>query len=327
MKTVSSSRSYAVPALAAMTLFWGYNWVVMKVALRYSGAWFFAAVRSGLAGALLLILVLVLRRRLRTGNVLLTVVVGLVGGAGSSGLGMWALESGGAGKTSVLVFTMPLWLLILSWLVLGEKIRGLQWLCVALGVAGLCFFLEPWSMGGTLLSKLLGIGCGVCSAVSAISCKILVERDKADILSLTMWQMLLGAIPLAVVTVVHQPVAPVWSGAFVGTLLYNVVLANAAGTLLWLYALRALPAGSAGLATLGAPVVGVVAAWIQLGERADSYEVAGMVLVLLTLFVLSVSRFVGGRQRSRQEVLEPALAPAKHPHETEAPSRKGSAHG
>jgi drug/metabolite transporter (DMT)-like permease len=326
VKTASRSPALAVPALSGMTLFWGYNWVVMKVALRYSGAWFFAAVRSGLAGIVLLLVVLVLRRPLKTGSLLLTALVGLVGGAGASGLGMWALESGGAGKTSVLVYTMPLWLLVMSWLLLSEKIRGLQWVCVGFGVVGLFFFIEPWSMGGTLLSKLLGIGCGVCSAVSAILCKILMERHHADLLSLGMWQMLIGAIPLAVVTIVHQPVAPVWSATFVGTLLYNVVLANAAGTFLWLYSLKVLPAGAAGLATLGAPVIGVVAAWIQLGERADGYEVAGMVLVMLALFVLTLSRFFGGEQRGREQVLEPVLAPVNPPSEAET-SRKGSADG
>ena len=61
---------------------------------------------------------------------------------------MWALESGGAGKTSVLTYTMPFWLLLLAWAFLGERLRGVQWLAVALALAGLVLVLEPVAPAG-----------------------------------------------------------------------------------------------------------------------------------------------------------------------------------
>jgi drug/metabolite transporter (DMT)-like permease len=45
---------------------------------------------------------------------------------GSVGFSTWALESGAAGKTAVLVYTMPFWVLLLAWPILAERIRGLQ---------------------------------------------------------------------------------------------------------------------------------------------------------------------------------------------------------
>jgi drug/metabolite transporter (DMT)-like permease len=136
-------------ALAVAGLIYGYNWVVMKTALRYVDASVFAALRVFLGAVLLFLLLAVLRRSLRPTNPALTLVVGLFGMTGSIGLSLWALESGGAGKTSVLVYTMPMWLLLMSWVILGERVRGLQWLSVALALAGLVFVLSPWSAGGT----------------------------------------------------------------------------------------------------------------------------------------------------------------------------------
>ena len=48
-----------------------------------------------------------------------------------------ALAGGGAGRTSVLVFTMPFWTMLMAWPVLHERVRGTQWLAVA-------FALSAW---------------------------------------------------------------------------------------------------------------------------------------------------------------------------------------
>ncbi len=39
---------------------------------------------------------------------------------------MWALEAGGTGKTAILVYTMPFWVLIMAWPFLSERITGLN---------------------------------------------------------------------------------------------------------------------------------------------------------------------------------------------------------
>jgi drug/metabolite transporter (DMT)-like permease len=78
---------------------------------------------------------------------------------------------------------------------------------------------------------------------------------------------------------------PVWSSTFIWTLAYNVVLANALAWFLWLYALRVLSAGRAGIGTLAIPVIGVAAAALQLGERVSPLEAAGMVLIVGALAV------------------------------------------
>jgi drug/metabolite transporter (DMT)-like permease len=138
-------------ALGIAGLLYGYNWVVMKTALRYTDPSVFAAMRVFFGALLLFVLLVGLRRSLRPANTALTLVIGLFGMTGAIGLSIWALESGGAGKTSVLVYTMPMWLLLMSWVILGERIRGLQWLSVSLALIGLLFVLSPWSAGGTPL--------------------------------------------------------------------------------------------------------------------------------------------------------------------------------
>ncbi len=300
-------------ALAVAGLIYGYNWVVMKTALRYADASVFAAMRVFFGAVLLFLLLAVLRRSMRPTNSALTLVVGLFGMTGSIGLALWALESGGAGKTSVLVYTMPMWLLLMSWVILGERVRGLQWLSVGLALAGLVFVLSPWSAGGTPMSNILGIAAGVCSAASSVAAKILCRDREVDLLGLNAWQMLFGSIPLVVIALLTAESGPVWTGTFVAALLYNVVLVCAVALLLWFYTLRQLPAGTAGLGRLIAPVVGVVASWIQLGERPDRYELIGMVLIIAGLASLAIWQMARDRKTPRSESRPPIVLAEEPP--------------
>jgi drug/metabolite transporter (DMT)-like permease len=132
-----------------------------------------------------------------------------------------------------------------------------------------------------------------------VAAKILCRDKKVDLLGLNAWQMLFGAIPLVVIAFLTADSGPEWTGTFVAALLYNVVFVCAVALLLWFYTLRHLPAGTAGLGRLLAPVVGVVASWIQLGERPDRYELIGMVLILIGLASLAVWQIVSDRRAPR----------------------------
>jgi drug/metabolite transporter (DMT)-like permease len=287
-------RELGALALALLALIWGYNWVVMKVGLEYSQPFTFAALRTLLGALSLFLLLAVLRRPLRPTAVAWTVVIGLLQTTGFVGLIMWALETGGAGKTSVLTYTMPFWLLLLAWVFLGERLGGVQWLAVALAFAGLVLVLSPWSLQGTL-SSLLAVAAGLSWAASAVAVKLLQRRRHVDLLSLTTWQMLYGALPLVAIAALTYSGPPVWSETFIWALVYNALLGNALAWFLWLYALRTLSAGAAGIGTLAIPVIGVASAWLQLGERPTLIEAAGMALILGGLAVVTTRGVLAGR--------------------------------
>ena len=88
-----------------------------------------------------------------------------------------------------------------------------------------------------------------------------------------------------------------------------MLLANVVAWVLWLYALRALTAGAAGLGTLAIPVVGVLAAWLQLGERPGVVEAAGMALIVSALAVLAVRGIVASRREPAAASEAPAVQP------------------
>jgi len=104
-----------------------------------------------------------------------------------------------------------------------------------------------------------------------------------DLLSFTAWQMLLGGIPLILAAYIVESPPITWSTSFIAALIYSVILGNAISWFLWFYGLSRLPAGMMGLGTIAAPVVGMSAAWVQLGEKPSFHEMGGMMLILIAL--------------------------------------------
>lgn len=298
----------ALAALAAQSIFLGYNWVVMKIGLQYSDAWPFTALRTGLGAAALFIVLVVLRRPLRPTQLLRTFLLGLLQTTGMIGLLMWALETGAAGRVSALVYTMPVWALVFAWIFLGERIAGLQWVASVLALAGLVLVLDPLHLAGTWQSKVLAIASGVAWAASAVVAKWINRHGAVDVINLTAWQMLYGTVPLIVIALL-VPSRPIeWSGAFVGALAYNVIPATAVSWVLWLFILKALPTGVAGISTLATPVIGIAAAALQLGERVSGMEAAGMTCIVGALFALALRNLP--RKRREQRAVE-AAAPGR----------------
>jgi drug/metabolite transporter (DMT)-like permease len=302
--TTRRTRRLGVLALAVIAPLWGYSWVVSKVALEYSEPFTFAALISALGGLCLFAVLVVTRRPLRPPPLGWAALIGLLQTTLFNGMATAALTVGGAGKVSVLAYTMPFWLLTLAWLFLGERLRGLQWPAVGLAFAGLILVVRPWDIGGAL-SGVLACGAGLAWAGSALLVKLLQRRTPCDALSLTAWQMTLGSVPLIAVAVLVEGAAPEWTGAFIACLVYSVLLANAVCWTLWISALRALPAGAAGMGTLAVPVVGVVTAWVQLGEAPAAVEGLGMALIIAALAVLAATGIRAGGAGGE----EPALLP------------------
>lgn len=186
-------------ALIALCAVWGYTWVILKEGVRYADPWDYAALRT-LPGALLLFAIAALRgEKLALQSPRHVFILGLWQTTGFNALVSLALVSGAAGKTAVLVYTMPFWTLLFAWPALGERIRGLQWLAVALSAAGMLLVLEPWSLGGSALANALAVLTGVSWAVAAV----LTRRWRAHLggtgtIALTAWQMLLGSLVLVV---------------------------------------------------------------------------------------------------------------------------------
>jgi drug/metabolite transporter (DMT)-like permease len=300
------TRSGYLPflALTLLAVVWGYNWVVMKVALEYCDPFLFSAIRIVLVGLVLLAFVALRRGSLGPSVPWRLTAAFALFQTSAAGLSVWALYIGSAGKTSVLTYTMPFWLLMMAWPVLNERIQGLQWLVVGLALAGLILVLEPWNLSG-LAAGLLAVAGGICWAIASVMFKVIRRHHEVDLLPFTGWQTLIGSIPLIIAAAFTADQAPTWNASLVTALVYNILLAGVVCFVAWIYVLKSLRAGTAGLSSLAIPVVGVLAAWVQLGERPGTLEAVGMGLIVAALAVLTFNGLRSGREALPSEAVDP----------------------
>ncbi|MBN8481090.1 MAG: EamA family transporter [Xanthomonadales bacterium] len=258
----------------------------MKEVLQHAGPIGFLAWRAGLATLVLFVMLVVRREPLRPPPLGPTALIGVLQIALFGLLIQWALVEGGAGRTALLTYTMPFWLLVLARFTLGERMARVQWACIALAAIGLLLVIEPWRGLGGVASTAMALAAGICWALAVVVSKRLFARAGTVVtpLSLTTWQMLCGALVLVAVAAI-VPERPIdWSAAFVGALAYNALLASSLAWLLWTWVVQQLPAGIAGLTSLAIPVCGVLFAWALLGEQPSLVEGVGIVLVAAALF-------------------------------------------
>lgn len=274
-----------------MVVIWGYSWPVMAIALRHAHPFDFASWRVGLGSVFLFLLVTVLGKPLGLPGYRMAIVLGITQVAGFVALSHFALLEAGPGKTSVLVFTMPFWMIVFAHFVIGERMRGAQWFAVAIAFAGLVLIVAPWNLS-SLLGSLLAVGGGAVWAMSAVISKRWPTR--ADPLTFTAWQLFFGFLMLLALAhaIPHEPIR--WTGEFLWALAFSTLGATAMGWALWTYVLSHTPAGIAGLNSLGIPVIAVLASWVHLGERPPPLELAGMLAIGVALGLLA---FLGLRRQ------------------------------
>ena len=285
-----SSSNFDRTGLALMfttIVVWAGSWIAMKSLVPYIGAFQVVTARYLIGAAVLFILLIVLRRPLGMTPWKLTVLTGLTQTAAFQTLVQLALIHGGVGKVSVLAYTMPFWVILFAWGILGERPTARHGVAIALAAAGLVCFLEPWAGMGDWLSVILAVAGGLCWGLGTVLSKRMFNLHAPDLMTFTTWQMLLGGL-MTLPAAIWIPQAPVvWGWQLAAGLFYSGLLATAAGWMLWLSVVRRLPASIAGLASLGVPMMAVLLAWLLMGERPTSTELVGMVLIMTGLLVVS----------------------------------------
>ena len=274
-----NSRRAAYVALAVLTLVWGFNWIVMKAALMHAHPLAFNVHRTGIAVAVLFAALAARGGRILPHSWPAVLVTGFFQTAINFGATTLAVAGGGAGRTSVLVFTMPFWTLLLAWPVLHERIRTAQAVAIGFALAGLVLVVAPWSWQGDLTPKLWAVLSGFGWGAGTIAMKYFQRDPKFDMLSFITWQMALGVLPLTLLPWLFDVPATQWTLAQAGLLFIVGVIATAGGFLAWMEILRWLPAGTASLNMFAVPVIALLSSMAVYGERLAGNEWVGIALI------------------------------------------------
>jgi probable blue pigment (indigoidine) exporter len=272
--------------LAVASVGWGLNFPIMKHLLT---EWPPLSSRglSGLVGAAalaMIALVLVRRQRLVVPRpmwlrLLLVSTLSIGGWIAFMGLALLWLS---ASEAAVLGISIPVWVALLAWPILGERLSLLRAFSLLVSLVGIAVLLGGNGIEASV-EKLPGIACALAGAVCTGLGTVLTKHFPLSMppLSLAAWQVGLGCLPIAVIGLaVEHPQLAALSSIGWASMIYMTLIQFCLCYVCWFAALARLPAATASIGTLLVPVVGVLAAAAMLHEPLGLRELAALVITL-----------------------------------------------
>lgn len=280
----------AAAMMVGLTLSWGLNYVAAKISYAGYDPVFLSIARSVIGGLLVLAWCRWRGIALLTsdGTLFAGALVGLLFGIEFLFLYV-GLEHTTVVRNTLLVNTMPFWMLIGGHFLLGEHFTARRLVGLVLAFAGLIAIFSDKLGGGddaTLTGDLLSLGAGVAWACT----NIVIKRSKLTTASaekLLLYQLAGAAIVgAAVLPFAGPPVRAFLLGPTLA-LLFQAVYVVAFTYVLWFWLLRRYPASSLSSFTFLTPAFGVLCGGIFLGEPLTPRIFIALGLIAAGLIVVN----------------------------------------
>ncbi|MBP1153323.1 MULTISPECIES: DMT family transporter [unclassified Paenibacillus] len=283
--------------IVILCLIWGFNWVVMKQANTVFPPVLFAGYRFGLGAAVLLIFYVYKRVPLPDKKDWKWIIAcGLLHTTYFNIAIQLALNDMSAGLTSVLTYSMPLWLTVMAhYWIPGERLTLAKTAGVILGIAGLFLTLDV-HLGGGYSVFFLALSSGVTWAVSTVIMKRKLVH--CDNMQFTTWQMAVGAAGLFLYSFLFEHTESDWGIMPVLYIVFAGVVASAFAFILWYRILSTLEASKASVSLLMVPVVGVLSGVLVLNESLKPATLGGIVCILAGVWLVNSRK--GERRRKNR---------------------------
>ena len=286
-------KNYAVDALLLSTvLIWGFNYAIVKMTFRYFHPIAFNAVRFTVSSAAMF-LVLKMRGeglRIAAHDIRQILWLGFIANAFYQFLFVLGLARTGAGNGALIMALSPVFAFLIGVATGRERFSRGVLIGIIMSLAGVAaivaFGSEGISFAGSWRGDLLMMAASICWGwQSAESTRLL---GKYGPIRLTVATMIAGTammVPMSLPWIIAQPwpsIAPIaWLG-----LGYSALLSIAYGYFVWAHALNTIGVARTSVFNNLTPIVALLAGWLLLGENPVASQMAGVVLVLVGVFIV-----------------------------------------
>ncbi|OGT37246.1 MAG: hypothetical protein A3F12_06680 [Gammaproteobacteria bacterium RIFCSPHIGHO2_12_FULL_38_14] len=205
---------------------WGLSWPINKIGLSYMSPLWYTATRLIVGTTTMMAVVMAVKKFAlpQKKDYPLIIIIGLLQISIYILLTNVGLTYLPAGRSSLLAYTTPLWIMPAATLFFNEKAGRLRWLGFILGVGGLVILLSPWEMNWSDRHVIFGTAmlllASLCWAISMI-CARYMHWNKSP-LELIPWQLLIGTIPIVLFAWIKEPSLTIhWSPILILSLIYT----------------------------------------------------------------------------------------------------------
>ena len=277
--------------LGALTLVWGTNWPLFRIALDELPVLTFRTLVLSTAAIVLTVILLVRRENFAVPRDKWPALIL----ASAMNIGIWNVATSLAvlyipsGHASVLAYTMPLWVAVLGFVVFGQKLTGRLLAALAIGAGAVAALMIPnfQSYATAPLGLFWGLLAGFCWAIGTFVVKRTSWPGMG--LSLTFWQILITLPPVALGALIFDGLPTRWpSTPVLIATIYTGAIPMALGTIAWFTLVKLLPAQVAALSSIAIPIVAIVSGILILHEPLSALQAVAIGSTVLSLWLALV---------------------------------------
>lgn len=301
-----------------VVVLWGVNFIFIDFGLRDWPPLLLVAARFTFV-----VLPAIFFVRFPRGSFRRILLIGVFMSAGQFGLLYTAMFLGlPAGLASIVIQIQAAFTVLVAALVLREVPRRRQVIGILIGLSGLCIIGLSLQASVPMVAFLVALGASLSWAIGNVLARGVKEGTNG--VQMTVWSALVVPVPmLGLAFLVNGPAEvvqalahPTWG--VVASVVYTAGCASLIGYVIWNSLLARFPASQVAPFSLLVPLVGVLSAWLVLGDRPTVAELIGGALLLLGVAVTTgvlrtIAGNVTGSGRRSRRVVADEKPEAEHP--------------
>ncbi len=284
--------AFAATLVFALCVIWGFNQVVVKLALPDVGPIAQTGIRSGIGALCVIAYALAAKRRVF--EIDGTEAAGALAGALFTAEFIALYESlrfTTAARATVFIYAAPFFVAVgAAFLLRDERLRPIQWAGLAFAFVGVaCGFLGR-TKGGSLAGDALALLAAVLWAATTIVIKATPLR-RIDPIKVLLYQIGFAALFAPLVAYAFGEAWPTHlTTTSVAALLWQGVVVAGISYALWFWTLTRYAVAELSAFTFITPLIGVLAGWLVFGETLSWGFALAIVLVLAGLALVNWPR-------------------------------------
>jgi drug/metabolite transporter (DMT)-like permease len=291
------SRWMVILAFGLVYLFWGSTYLAIDIAVQNIPPALMCALRFFVAGFVMLAVCAATGRKIfySPRQIALAAVVGLLLLMGGNLTLSYAELAVSSGLAALIIAITPLWFLVLDSLLLGDhhiSNRGKAGLF--LGILGLFVLVWPQLQAGSLGRRELWASISLIGgSFSWALGSVLSKRWQSgmDVFSSTGWQIVAAGAGNFIFALFNGDLNRVtWTARGLGAVAYLVVCGSWIGYTAYIWLLEHVPTSKVSTYAYVNPVVAVFLGWLILHERVDRFILAGSVIVVLSVILVTSAK-------------------------------------
>jgi drug/metabolite transporter (DMT)-like permease len=291
----SPRRLHVVIAFALVYILWGSTYLAIRISVEHLTPLIMGGLRFTVAGLLMLGFRAIRGHRilLPASDMFRLAAIGILLLVSANVVLGWAETYIPTGLAALFIAITPLWFLILERLSRSTdhlSRRGIAG--IALGVLGVAILLWPDISGHANFGtrQLLGSILVLVSSISWATGSILSRHWHLAVDSFTAsgWQMLIAGVICSILALLFGDMRrAVWAADSLWAIAYLIVAGSIVGYTAYLWLLKNVPIAKVATYAYVNPIIAVILGCVFHGEKMDRYMLAGAVVVIVSVILVT----------------------------------------